>query len=375
MSWRTPSLIAAVVAAALGLFAAPASALTLVPPKPSVLFGVSDRGTTTDFNEFGGLIGKHPALLETFHPWGNSLNQAYERWRETATRPILHISTADDQTLRELITPEQIALGGGDNYLLQLNDFFATRGLPAYIRPLGEPNRCLNPWTAVNCNGTQRGGEHTTGWYKQAFRRISLIVKGGLTLEQVNATLAEIGLPPVNRTKGPPPTTLPPAPVAMIWSPLPGGSPRVKGNFPGNYWPGRRWVDWVGTDFYSQFPAWNDLNSFYGGKQWKGMPFAIAEWGVYGKDEPRFAKQLVAWTAKRPRVRMFVYYTGFGSPAENTYDLSHYPRTTNTLRLKVRRPNFLSYAEYNAGTLPPLPPPPLKNPPPPAPPPAPPPTQ
>jgi hypothetical protein len=374
MSWRTPSWIAVLVAAALGLFAAPASGMTLVPPKPSVLFGVSDRGTTAAFNEFSGLIGKHPALLETFHPWGNSLNQAYERWRETATRPILHISTADDQTLQEMITPEQIALGGGDDYLLQLNDFFAKHGLPAYIRPLGEPNRCLNPWTAVNCNGTQRGGEHTTGWYKQAFRRISLIVKGGLTLEQVNATLAEIGLPPVNRTKGPPPTALPPAPVAILWSPLPGGSPKVKGNLPGNYWPGRRWVDWVGTDFYSQFPVWKDLNHFYAGKQWKGMPFAIAEWGVYGKDEPRFAKQLVAWTAKRPRVRMFVYYTGFGLPAENIYDLSHYPQTTNTLRLKVRRPNFLSYAEYNAGTLPPLPPPPPKNPPPPAQPPTPPPT-
>ncbi|HEY7257367.1 MAG TPA: hypothetical protein VH476_11880 [Solirubrobacterales bacterium] len=367
MSWRTPSWIAALAVAALGLFAAPAAALTLVPPKPSVLFGVSDPGTTTDFNEFSGLIGKHPALLETFHPWGNSLNQAYERWRETATRPVLHISTADDQTLQELITPEQIALGGGDDYLLQLNDFFSTHGLPAYIRPLGEPNRCLNPWTAVNCNGTQRGGEHTTGWYKQAFRRISLIVKGGLTLEQLNAALAEIGLPPLNRTKGPPPTSLPPAPVAILWTPLPGGSPKVRGNLPGNYWPGRRWVDWVGTDFYSQFPVWKDLNHFYAGKQWKGKPFAIAEWGVYGKDEPRFAKQLVAWTAKRPRVRMFVYYTGFGTPETNTYALSHYPRTINTLRLKVRRPNFLSYAEYNAGTLPPLPPPPPKTKPVPAP--------
>ena len=360
MSWRTPSWIAAAVVAALGLFATPAGAMSLVPPKPSVLFGVSDRGTTTDFNEFAGLMAKHPALLETFHPWGNSLNAAYERWRETATRPILHISTADDQTLQELITPAQIALGYGDNYLLQLNDFFSKHGLPAYIRPLGEPNRCLNPWTAVNCNGTQRGGEHTTGWYKQAFRRISLIVKGGLTLEQVNATLAEIGLPPVNRTKGAPPPVLPAAPVAIIWSPLPGGSPRVKGNFPGNYWPGSRWVDWVGTDFYSQYPVWNDLNRFYAGKQWKRKPFAIAEWGVYGSDEPRFAKQLVSWTAKRQRVRMFVYYTGFGTPAENTYDLSHYPRTTNTLRLKIRRPNFLTYAEYNAGTLPPLPPPPPK---------------
>ena len=103
----------------------------LVPPKPNVFFGVSDRGTTAEFNEFAGCsVGKHPALLQTFHPWGNSLNEAYERWRETGTRPILHISTADDQTLAEMITPQQIALGGGDNYLLQLNAFFAERGLP-----------------------------------------------------------------------------------------------------------------------------------------------------------------------------------------------------------------------------------------------------
>jgi hypothetical protein len=155
---------------------------------------------------------------------------------------------------------------------------------------------------------------------------------------------------------------LPAAPVSIIWSPLPGGSPRVKGNFPGNYWPGRRWVDWVGTDFYSQFPVWKDLNRFYAGKQWKRMPVAIAEWAVYGEDEPRFAKQLVSWVVKRPRVRMFVYYVGFGDLATNTYDLRHYPRTTNTVRKKVRRASFLSYAEYNAGTLPPLPPPPPKTP-------------
>ena len=136
-----------------------------------------------------------------------------------------------------MITPQQIALGGGDDYLLQLNAFFAKRGLPAYIRPLGEPNRCLNAWSAVNCDGTQKGGEHTTGWYKQAFRRIAAIVRGGQTLEGINATLAEIGLPPLNRTKGPNPPSLPAAPVSIIWSPLPGGSPRVKGNFPGNYWP------------------------------------------------------------------------------------------------------------------------------------------
>jgi hypothetical protein len=360
MYWRSIRQAAVLAIVLTAISVGQARALTLVPPKPSVLFGVSDQGTTRQFNEFTELLVKHPALLETFHPWGNSLNQAYERWRETGTRPVLAISTIDDQTLSELITPAQIALGAGDDYLLQLNDFFAKRGLPAYIRPLGEPNRCLNAWSAINCDGTEKGGEHTRGWYKQAFRRIVAIVRGGQTLEGINATLAEIGLPPLNRTRGPNPTELPVAPVSIIWSPLPGGSPRVKGNFPGNYWPGARWVDWAGTDFYSEYPVWKDLNRFYVGKQWKRKPLAITEWAVAGKDEPRFVKQLVTWTVRHPRVRMFVYYAGFG-PGANPYDLRLYPRTTNTLRLKLRRETFLQYAEYHAGLLPPLPPPPPKT--------------
>jgi hypothetical protein len=339
---------------AVGLLPGTASAVTLVPPKPNVFLGVSDRGSTAEFNEWAALVGKHPALLQTFHPWGNSLNAAYERWRETGTRPILHISTANDQTLAEMITPQGIAQGGGDNYLLQLNAFFAERGLPAYIRPLGEPNRCLNAWSAVNCDGSQKGGEHSPYWYKQAFRRIAAIVRGGQTLEGINATLAEIGLPGLNRTKGPNPEALPAAPVSIVWSPLPGGSPRVKGNFPGNYWPGSRWVDWASTDFYSQYPVWKDLNRFYRGKQWRRKPIGIAEWAVHREDDPRFVKRLIAWVVKRPRVRMLVYYRGFGESG-NEYALGPYPRTTNTLRQKLRRPNFLSSAEYNAGTLPPLP--------------------
>src|SRR4029078_1455583 len=99
---------------------------TFAPPRGSVYLGVSDGGTTPEYDQFSSLTGKHAALLETFHPWGNTLAQAYERWRTTETRPILHISTADDQTLAELITPEQIAEGGGDEYLLQLHRFFVS---------------------------------------------------------------------------------------------------------------------------------------------------------------------------------------------------------------------------------------------------------
>src|SRR4029077_16602672 len=108
--------------------ASAAGAATLVPPKPDVFLGVSDTGMTRDFDEFAELTGKHPALLETFQPWGKSVNQSYERWHKTETRPILHISTENSQ-MQEIITPEQIALGAGDDYLIQLNEFFAKHGL------------------------------------------------------------------------------------------------------------------------------------------------------------------------------------------------------------------------------------------------------
>jgi hypothetical protein len=333
--------------------AAPASAaMSLVPPKPDVLLGVSDRGSIEGFNSFVEQTGKHPALIQTFFGWGNTPNKAYERWRETQTRPIVTISTENPQTLEEIITPQQIALGYGDDYLLQLNQFFATHNLPAYIRPLGEPNRCLNAWSGVECDGTLKGGEHSSYWYKEAFRRIAAITRGGLTTEELNAELAEVGLPGLHRSKGANPVSLPVAPVSLIWSPLPAGSPRVKGNFPGNYWPGSKWVDWVGTDFYSKYPVWNDLNRFYAAKQWKNKPIAITEWAVSEQDEPKFVNQLISWVVTHKRVQMLSYYQGFGYG--NTYELSHYPQTASTLATKIRRATFLPYAEYNAGLLPPL---------------------
>ena len=350
------SLWLALLVTALALVcAAPASAaMSLVPPKPDLLLGASDRGSTEEFNSFAELTGKHPALMETFLGWGNSVNKAFERWRETQTRPVVAIATQNAQTLEEIITPEQIALGQGDDYLLQLNQFFATHNLPAYIRPLGEPNRCLNAWAGVECDGTLKGGEHSAFWYKMAFRRIVAIIRGGLSLEALNAELAEIGLPPLARSKGENPEALPVAPVSIIWSPLPAGSPRVKGNFPGNYWPGSKWIDWVGTDFYAKYPVWEDLNRFYEAKQWKNKPIAITEWAMQENDEPKFVNQLISWIVRHKRVQMLNYYQGFGPG--NTYDLALYPGTAAAYRHKIRRANFLPYAEYHAGLLPPLPP-------------------
>jgi hypothetical protein len=361
---KSRAALAAALAAvlALGVLAGAARAASnglLEPRGNNIWFGVSDTGNMADFGHFSESVDKHPAVIESFRTWGSDFHGSIERWQQARARPMIHITTADPNDGHELISLQAIAEGGGDGYLVRLNRLFASKQLPAYIRPLGEPNRCLNVWSAVNCDGTQKEGEHSTLWYKEAFRRIVTIVRGGQSLEGINATLAEIGLPPLNRTKGLAPESLPPAPVSIIWSPLPGGSPRVKGNFPGNYWPGSRWVDWVGTDFYSEYPVWEDLNRFYEAKQWKSKPVSITEWAVSGEDEPKFVKQLISWIVKRPRVRMLVYYQGFG--VGNPYDLNLYPHTLNQIRKKIRRPNFLSEAEYNAGLLPPLPPKPKRK--------------
>ena len=346
---RTLALIATFVAAVtlLWVVSPPAGAAVLGPHKGKVFTGVSDTGDLGEFHHFAERTGKHPAVLQTFHPWGNGLNLAYKRWQNAEVRPMLHMSTADDETRAELITPKEIARGSGDQYLLEINAFFAANELRAYIRPLGEPNRCLNPYSAVFCSGEKKGGEHKTIWYKRAFRRIAVIVRGGLAANRTDKKLANLDMPPVKYCELPRPKALPAPPVALIWSPLPAGSPRVKGNWPGNYWPGSNFVDWAGTDFYSNYPHWKDLNKFFKAKKWKKKPFALTEWGVAGADTVKFPRKIFSWMEKRSRVRMYNYYRGFGT-IDNPYNPDLYPDATRVLRNKLKNPRYVPYAYGHA---------------------------
>ena len=55
-------------------------------------------------------------------------------------------------------------------------------------------------------------------------------------------------------------------------------------NSPAAYYPGDRYVDWVGTDFYSKFPNFQGLEAFYGA--YPNKPFAFGEWAIWGGDNP-----------------------------------------------------------------------------------------
>jgi len=320
-----------------------AGAARLAPPTGKDYFGVTDTGVTSGFRDFARAVGKHPAVIQTFHPWGNSLHRAQPRWRAVRARPMLHITTrADDGT--ELTTPRRIALGYGDDYLVRLNRTLSRRRIRLYLRPLGEPNRCLNLYAGVDCSGQVRGGPYSFTWYKRAFRRIATVVRGGGRRRAINRSLRRLNLPVLRKKAGIRlPTRLRRAPVAMVWSPLPGGSPTVRINRPGRYWPGAKWVDWVATDFYNRYGSWKHLRQFY--RKFaigKDRPMALSEFGLWGRDGPRFIKRVFRFARNRERVRMLVYYQDFGSA--NAFRIQNFPRGRKVMKRKLASPRFPRFA-------------------------------
>ena len=81
-----------------------------------------------------------------------------------------------------------LARGGGDGFLVGLNRLVAERGQVVYLRPLSEMNNANNPYSAYDQSGNPRGPAFTTTWFKKAWRRIALVVRGG-DVETINAKL------------------------------------------------------------------------------------------------------------------------------------------------------------------------------------------
>lgn len=348
----THKLLAAVVLAALSsavASAAPsgAAAGNLEPRGKRVFFGVSDTGDPADFGAFTIALGKHPAVIQSFRAWGSDFQESIVRWQTARARPMLHITTADPQTGGEIITPQAIAQGKGDRYLVRLNHVFARKNLRAYIRPLAEPNRCLNVYAAYDCAGRWRDAAHGTRNYRRAFRRIYILVHGGGKKHQLNRRLRKAGLPPLRSRVG----GLPRAPVAIVWSPLPAGSPTTPKNRPRHFYPGSRWVDWAGTDLYSDNQDWKALTGLY--KRFRGKPFAIPEWGVSVGDDPAYVRKLMTWVRRHPRTKLLVYYQDFGTAS--SYRIQNWPASLSVLRNRLRSPLFPSFAPH-APRLPPPPP-------------------
>jgi hypothetical protein len=353
-------LAAAVLATA--TIAAPAPARPYTAAHGKVFVGVTGGRTA---GGYARASGKRPAVFQFFVAWGDPFRYAYRRAREAGAGLMVHLSTYNGPGTRERIAPRDIALGRGDRYLLALRRDFAAYRRPVYLRLFGEMNNAANPYSAFNHDGSARDSAHARWWFRRAWRRVYLVVKGG-RVATVDARLRALGMPrlghlPMRRHAGfaelasgngaarlrPAAVRWLPRPkVAVQWTPMTAGSPDIAANGPDSYWPGGAYVDWVGTDFYSSFPNFPGLDRFYAIPRYAAKPFVFGEWAMWGHDDPSFMQRFFAWVAAHPRVRMLAYNQG--NHPTSPFRLYRYPKAAREMRaaLQSRR-----YAGRSGRTL------------------------
>jgi hypothetical protein len=307
-----------------------ATASAFLPPPGKIFQGVAGQ----PISSYVQATGKHPAVYEEFLAWGQYVPGIAADAANAHSRLMIMIGTRSGSL--EMITPARIAAGDGDSWLISLQSSIAASGLVAYIRLMAEMDGYWNSYSAYNQNGSQRDAAHSNAAYRQAWRRVTLIFRGG-SLAHIDAMLRQLGMPKLRSTHD-----LPAARVAMLWVPqVAQGDPDGPGNQPSNYWPGRAWVDWVGTDFYSFAPNFSGLNAFY--NSYPGMPFVFGEYAVgETADDPGFIGQLFGWVASRPRVRMLIYNQGVNPVGP--FRLSRFPRTAGALRHLLAGAQFPAFA-------------------------------
>jgi hypothetical protein len=315
----TRAVAALLMLAALAACAPAAHARAYAPPAGKVALGVAGRAQT---DAFAAAHGREPAVFQTFIMFRGPIDYAFEKADRLGAAPMVHISTADGPEAREVVTPKGIARGAVDDWLVALQRRAAAAGGPVYVRLMGEMNGHWNQYSAYGPGG-RRDAAHSTAWFRKAWKRVTIVLRGG---PNVDAALAAARLKPLGRGE------LPAARIAMVWCPQVAGAPDVRGNAPRAYWPGGRFVDWVATDFYSKFPNFTGLERFY--RQFPGKPFGFGEWAIWDRDDPAFVKRFFSWVRSHPRTKMLVYNQGHikGGP----FDLARFPQSTRAIRAATR---------------------------------------
>jgi hypothetical protein len=318
-----------VAVTALLLLAAPAPAQVFAPPKGKVFTGLTGSNSV---DKFSREVGKRPAVFGFFTYWNAPNEYTFRNAAKAGARLMLHVSTAQNYGVKEEISPRGIARGQGDRYLLALNARIAEAGEPVYVRLMAEMNQTNNAYCAFNRDGSSRGASHSTSAFKDAWRRSALILRGG-SLATINAKLKRLKLPAVRGAQ----EDLPKPQVSLLWVPQTEGTPNIPANLPAAYWPGDAYVDWVGTDFYSRFPAFAKLERFYA--QYPRKPFVFGEWAMWGADDPGFIRQLFRWVNRHRRVQMMLYNQG--ANPNGPFRLNSHPKARAALKQALRNKRFL----------------------------------
>jgi hypothetical protein len=307
---RAAVALAASLALALGFIGASARAAPATPLARTQL------GILGDAARFQRLTGQRSSLLHSFIGW-HQPRTIRKLLHQLRPLPMLAIKTGG------IVTPLDIAQGRGDGFLVELNAALAGFGATVYVRPMPEMNGHWNEYCAFNKDGSRRGPRFSTAAFRRAFARIALLARGGPAAE-LNPKLRKLGQPGV-------PGDLPRTKARLVWNPQGYGAPDLPGNSAAAYYPGDAYVDVVANDLYRQAPGaeWEANERLY--RAHPNKRFAIAEWGLWGLDDPAFIEQMAAFV-RNHRVEFLAY---FNSKPGSIWDLESKPRSLRAYRQSI----------------------------------------
>jgi hypothetical protein len=280
-------------------------------------------GLHGDPARFQGQTGQSTRIVHTFVSFAQTGSLA-EVAANAGPIPMLALNTGSYGS-SETATPQGIALGRSDAFLIRLNgvvDHFG--GDRFYVRPFPEMNAYWEANCAYGRNGSPRGGAYTTAWNRKALARIAVVLRGGVQAD-VNRKLAALGLPGVSQDLA---ITTPK--LRIVWNPQGFGAPDVPGNSAQAYYPGDSYVDVIGDDLYDirgHGATWTAAENLY--KAHPGKAFAFPEWGLWGFDDPQFVRDMAAWVRTHRRTEFIAYYAG---RAGSVFDLAAKPASRTAYR-------------------------------------------
>jgi hypothetical protein len=298
------------------------TALALVASVPAAA-SESDQSARIQLGVLGSPVrfeqqtGQRSAVLHSFIGW-HQPNTIPKLLAQLAPLPMIAIKTGG------IVTPLDIAEGRGDTFLLALNRALADFGGRVYVRPLPEMNGHWNEYSAFTKTGAPKGPEYSTQSFRRAFARIALIARGGRAAT-LNRRLRALGGPGIQGD-------LPVTAARIVWNPQGYGAPDIPANAPKAYYPGDAYVDVVANDLYDQGfkAAWDANDALYTAHPDK--PFAIAEWGLWGIDDPAYVERMSAWVKSHSRTELLSY---FSSRPGSIWDLSGKPRSRAAYRRTI----------------------------------------
>ncbi|HET7571611.1 MAG TPA: hypothetical protein VFJ77_02965 [Gaiellaceae bacterium] len=284
-------------------------------------------GLLGNVGHFKALTGQHSQVRHVIVGWGQGQvwgSRFPSLLRGMGGVPMLGLGTGNGRG-GEAITPQQIASGKGDAYLVALNRGIAEFGQPVYIRPFGEMNGHWNFYCAYTKTGRIKPG-HQTAWFRKAFARVYLIVHGA---PNVDAKLRKLRLPPVAGGAGATLARNGRDTTQVVWNPQGYGAPNLPGNRAQAYYPGNAYVDVVGDDLYDMHgkAEWAAADALY--RAHPGKPFAFPEWGLWGIDDPGFVKDMARFVKTHRRTTMIAYFSGARG---STWDLASKPKSRAAYR-------------------------------------------